>query len=127
MKSVFLAFSLSASLLVSSGCTTLQPTEASPEELQHLILSEGLLEPGQRVRLVTADEVVHEFRIAEIDLEQGVVIGRDDTVPVAEVVAVETREVSVGRSALLTGGVVGVGYLIAIAIVPAVILGAASL
>jgi len=127
MKGVFLAFSLLACLLVSSACTTLQPTEASPEELQRLILSEDLLEPGQRVRLVTADEVVHEFRIAEIDLERGVVMGDDEAVLISEVVAVETREVSVGRTALLTGGLVyGIGYIIAIAIAPALILGAAS-
>ncbi len=127
MKNVSLAFSLLTCLLVVSACTTLEPTEASPEELQRLILSEGLLEPGQRVRLVTADEVVHEFRITEIDLELGVVSGSDDAVPVSEVVAVETHEVSVGRTALLTGGLVGIGYLMAIAIAPALILGAAGL
>ena len=125
MKSVSLAFSLLTCLLVSSACTTLQPTEASPEELQRLILSEGLLEPGQRVRLVTADETVHQFRIDEISCERGVVIGNDETVPIAEIVAVDTREASVGRTALLAGGLAyGTLFVIAVALAPAALLGA---
>jgi hypothetical protein len=61
------------------------------------------------------------------DLERVVVVGDDEGVLISEVVAVEAREVSVGRTALLTGGLVyGIGYIIAIAIAPALILGAAS-
>lgn len=123
MKGVFLAFSL-AWLLANSACTTLQPTEASPEQLQRLILSENLLKPGQRVRLVTNDEAEHQFRIAEVDLEREVVTGDDEAVLISEIVAVETREVSVGRTALLTGGLAYGGlFLIAIALAPALILG----
>ncbi|HEY5624411.1 MAG TPA: hypothetical protein VIV14_11675 [Gammaproteobacteria bacterium] len=123
MKSVVLAFSL-AGILAASACTTLEPTEATPEELQRLILSEQLLEPGERVRIVTADETVHEFRIADIDVLQRLVIGDDLTVPVDEIVAVDTREVSIGRTALLAGGLAyGIGAIIAVAIAPAVLLG----
>jgi hypothetical protein len=44
--------------------------------------------------------------------------------PIDEIVALETREVSVGRTTLFTGGVgIGVAVLIAIAIAPAIILG----
>jgi hypothetical protein len=61
------------------------------------------------------------------DLERVVVVGDDEGVLISEVVAVEAREVSVGRTALLTGGLVyRIGYIIAIAIAPALILGAAS-
>ena len=91
--------------LANSACTTLKPTEATPEELQRRLLTGELLHPGDRVRLVTADETVYEFRVTEFDVEQGIVIGRDERVAVADVVAVETRELSLGKTALLVGGV----------------------
>ena len=126
MKNAFQVFAM-VCLLGNAGCTTLRPTEASPEELQRLILAGDLLEPEQRVRLVAADEVVHRFRITAIDLEQQQIAGDDEVVPIAEIVAVDTETVSVGRTALLSGGIVGIGYLIAIAIAPAAILSAGAL
>ena len=109
--------------LANSACTTLTPKEETPEELQRQLLSGELLQAGERVRLVTTDESVYEFRITEIDLEQDLVIGSDEQVPIADVVAVETREVSVGKTALLVGGV---GYsvivIVLVALAPALIL-----
>jgi hypothetical protein len=123
MKSVFLALAV-ACLTANSACTTLQPTEATPEEIQRLILSEGILEVGQRVRLVTSDEMAHEFRVTSIDEQTGIVHGKNESVRIEEIVAVETREISAGKTALLTGGLVyGIGLIIAIAIAPALILG----
>jgi hypothetical protein len=111
--------------LISSACTTLQPTEASPQEVQQLLLSGELLEPGDRVRLVTADEAVHTFRVTEVDRERGIVVGKDNEVPIANIVAVETRETSVGRTALLVGGVgYGIGILVVLILGPALLLGA---
>jgi len=110
--------------LASSACTTLKPKEATPDEVQRQLLSGDLLQPGDRVRLVTTDETVYEFRIMAIDLDEGLVIGRDERVPIADIVAVQTREVSMGKTALLVGGL---GYsVIAIALIaaaPALILG----
>ena len=109
--------------LAGSACTSLSPKEEAPEELRRQLLSGELLQPGERVRLVTSDETVYEFRITEIDLDQGLVIGSDEQVPIADVVAVETRKVSVGKTALLVGGV---GYsliaIVLVAIAPALIL-----
>jgi hypothetical protein len=123
MKGVFLAL-VSVCMTVNSGCTTLQPAEATPDELQRLILSEGILEPGQRVRLVTRDKAVHEFRVTVVDSEKGVVHGKDESVPIGDIVAIETREISAGRTALLTRGLVySAGIVIAIALAPAAILG----
>lgn len=114
------------SAVVGVACTTLSPKEATPEELQRQPLSGELLKPGDRVRLVKSDESVYEFRVEAIDLEQGVVVGGDKRVPIAELVALETRKVSVGKTVLLVGGV---GYSIAaivlIALAPALILGGA--
>ena len=109
--------------LASSACTTLNPKEATPEELRRQLVSGELVRPGQRVRLVTSAETVYEFRVTEIDPDHGLVLGRDEQVPIADVVAVETREVSVGKTALLVGGV---GYSVIavtlVALAPALIL-----
>ncbi len=121
MKMTFLSMLL---VISTAACTTLTPVDIPPEELQQRLRDGKLVSAGDRVRLVTADEAVHEFRVTEISLEQDMVLGRDTRVPIGEVVAVETREVSAGRTALLTGGVgIGVAALIAIAIAPAVLLG----
>jgi hypothetical protein len=67
---------------------------------------------------------VHEFRIDEIDLAQGLVAGEGNSIPIVSIVAVETRKISVGRTAVLTGGLtIGIAMIIAIAIAPAIILG----
>jgi hypothetical protein len=55
-------FILAALVLLCCACTTLRPTEASPEELQRLITRDNLIEPGDRVGLVTADGTVYKFR-----------------------------------------------------------------
>jgi hypothetical protein len=115
---------LTFSIVIGPACSSLQPTEASPEEIGRLITAEDLLKPGDRVRLVTADEAVHEFRIDEIDLAQGLVAGEGNSIPIVSIVAVETRKISVGRTAVLTGGLtIGIAMIIAIAIAPAIILG----
>jgi len=91
--------------LASSACTTLSLKDATPEEVDRQLLSGELTRPGDRVWLQSTDEVVHEFRVMEIDVEQGFVIGRDERVPIADVVAVETREISMGKTALSVGDV----------------------
>lgn len=107
----------------NSACTTLQRTEATPQEVQRLILNEDLLKPGDRVKIVTADQSIYEFRIEQVDLEQELIIGADKQVRVEDIVALETRQVSVGKTALLAGGVAySVWILLLIAIAPALIL-----
>jgi len=115
MKGIVLALALLCSI-VMSGCTTLRPTEASPEEIHRQIMSEELLKPGDKVRLVTADESVHEFRITELNLEQGLVSGKDESVRIAEIVGVGTREIAVGKTVGRTLGIstgVWIGLLLA--------------
>lgn len=108
----------------SVACTTLEPVAVPADELQSQLRDGTLVKPGDRVRLVTADETVYQFRVTEISLDQGAVVGQSERVPIDEIVAVETKEVSVGRTALLTGGIgVGMAVLIAVAIAPAILLG----
>lgn len=91
--------------LLSTSCTALKTTEAPPEEVHRLIMTEDILKPGDEVKIVTTDGVVHEFRVARIDRERGLVVGDGGEIPIVDIVALETREISVGRTALLAGGV----------------------
>jgi hypothetical protein len=114
-----------ALVLLCCACTTLRPTEASPEELQHRITHDNLLEPGDRLRLVTADGAVYKFRVMKIDYVNGMVIGPNDSVPIQDIVAVETREFSIGKTAALTGGLAGVYLILLILAAPAFVLAGA--
>jgi hypothetical protein len=121
MKIVLLSILL---IFTNVACSTLEPVSVPADELQQQLRSGVLVNAGDRVRLVTADGKVHKFRVSEISLEQDMVLGRKAAVPIGEVVALETRELSLGRTALLTGGIgLGAAALIAIAIAPAIILG----
>ena len=96
---------LIALALLSSPCTTFKTIEAPPEEVHRLIMTEDILKPGDEVKILTSDGVVHEFRVTRIDRERGLVVGNGDEIPIVEIVALETREISVGRTVLLSGGV----------------------
>lgn len=121
MKMVFFPMLMIFSVV---ACTTLEPVDVPADELQEQLRNGALVAPGDRVRIVTADEAVHKFRVTEISVEQDMVLGREHGVPIGEILALETREVSVGRTTLLTGGIgIGVATLIAIALAPAIILG----
>jgi hypothetical protein len=93
------------SVVFCASCTSLHPTEATSEQIQYRIIHEDLLKSGEQVELVTSDRAVHEFRITDIDREQGLVVGKNESVPVSDIVAVKTREFSMGKTALLAGGV----------------------
>jgi len=107
MKNIPLSLSILCLSLIC-GCTSWQPTAAEPQELRRLIESEGLLAPGDRVKLVTADDVVnvHEFRVDAVDLDAGVVTGAHDAVPISEIVSLEKRGMSWLKTGLLIGGLV---------------------
>jgi hypothetical protein len=87
IKSVSLAWMLTMAI---SGCTTMQPMDGSPTELQRCISSGELLEPGDRVRIVTADQKVHRFAITKI--EAGQIVGSKESVPIDQVVYLEKRQ-----------------------------------
>lgn len=110
------------SLLALSACTTLQPIEMEPATLQEKIVSEDILQPGKRAKIVTSDGRMHRVRIRRVDGDAGTIVTHGDPVQIADVIAVETREFSLGRTALLAAGSYTVLALIAIAIAPALIL-----
>jgi hypothetical protein len=77
-------------MIALSGCATLQPIEGTPTELQQFINSGELLKPGDQVRILTADDKAHRFAITKI--EGGLIVGPNESVPVDQVVCVETRQ-----------------------------------
>ena len=102
----------------------MRPIEAQPEKLHQQIRHEDLIHVGDKIGIFTEDEQEHRFIVTGIDSDA--IYGADVTIPIDSVVAVQTREVSIGKTALLTGGVVGVWLLVMIAIAPALILAAAA-
>jgi hypothetical protein len=86
-KRVSLAWILTMAI---SGCTTMRPVDGSPAELQQYINSGELLEAGDRVRIVTADQKAHRFAITKI--EAGLIVGSNESVPIDQVVYVEKRQ-----------------------------------
>ena len=89
-------------VLMTSGCTTLKPVEMSPEELQQKIAAGEIIEVGDKVKVVTADGTVHKFEVSEITADR--VSGKDVELPVADIIAVETREFSAGKTTALVAG-----------------------
>jgi hypothetical protein len=110
-------------MLVAAGCTSLRPVEAPPAELQRLIREETLIKPGDRVRLVTANGAVHELRVKQIDLDRDVVTGKNEAVPLADIITVQTRKIAVGKTAALAAGLyVGIAFIVTATILPLAIL-----
>jgi hypothetical protein len=112
-------------VLLCCACTTLRPTEAPPAEVQRMIMHENLLQKGERARIVTADGTVHKFRIVAVNREDGRVYGKKASVPIADIVAVETEKVSIGKTALLTGGLISVWVILILLAGPAFVMAGA--
>lgn len=97
-----------------AGCTTLRPIEGIPPELQQRITSDGLLKTGDRVLIVTTDNKSHKFNVTGI--RSGLIEGKATSIPVDQVVSVQKREFSTGKTVVLIAGIVLViGGLVAIA------------
>ena len=84
------SFTALALIIALTGCITMQAIDGSPTELQHFINSGELLKPGERVRIVTADQKTH--RVAITKVEAGLIVGSNESVPVDQVMCVEKRQ-----------------------------------
>ncbi len=92
-------------ILLASGCTTLKPVEMSPEQLHEQISTGDVIKVGDSVKVVTADGAISKFKITAITAEH--ISGKDTELRIEDIVAVETREFSGGKTtALAVGGVV---------------------
>ena len=106
--------------IVGAGCTSMKPVEMPPAELHEKILSENILHAGESVRVVTADGQIRKLLVIEVDTDERVIHGKDVSIDVDQVVAVETREFSLGKTAALAGGSYLLFLMIAIAAFPVV-------
>ena len=111
-----------AGITCLGACSNMTAIEASPEEVQQKIMSENILPPGETARIVTSSGTTHKFRVVEVDTEEGMIRGKKAVVPIDDVVAVETKEFSLGKTALLTGATYGVLAIVAIAMAPVFLL-----
>jgi len=102
---------LLSTLIFFYGCSSLQPVELSPEELQTQIRSGEILSTGDKVQLVTTDGQHHEFKVTA--LTDTLIEGKKEQVAIDDVVALETSEFSGGKTALLVGSTVIVYQLLA--------------
>jgi hypothetical protein len=88
--------------LVLSGCTSLKPIELSPEQLQNRIATEDIVKVGEIVKVVTSDGKTREFKVTEIREDH--ILGKDVDIPIKDIIALETREFSGGKTVALVGG-----------------------
>ena len=107
MKNLVTVFALVCAALGGSGCTTLRPSVMSTDEIHRQIDSGELLKPGDKVRLATKDGAVHEFQVTAIKADEGLVVGRNETVRIADIVGVGKRELAIGKTIGLVIGIVG--------------------
>ena len=96
--------------LVATGCTSLKPVELAPATLQEQILSDNIIQRGDRIKVVTSDGVISEFRVTAIS--ENHIRGKNIDIPVQDIVALETRELSGGKTSALAGGAALGMYLI---------------
>ena len=105
-------------ILFATGCTSLKPVELAPETLQEKILSGNIVNVGDRVKVVTADGVRSEFKVTAIN--ENHILGKDIDIPIRDIVALETREFSGGKTSALVGGSLVWMYIILLSI-PAIV------
>ena len=107
-------------VLYVSGCSSMQPVEMTQEELRESITAGEVFAEGKKARIFTEDETEHRIKVRQVT--DDMVIGEETAVPIEEIVAVETKQFSGGRTLLLGAAYVGVMYFIALAVAPAAIL-----
>lgn len=99
---------LVAAAVLGSGCTTLQSRQIPPEALQAQIRNGTAVQAGDEVNIVTKDGNEHIFKVSAVGTDA--IVGTLDggagvTVPIDDVLALRTREVSLGRTVLAGAGV----------------------
>ena len=89
-------------IFVLGGCTSMQPVEMQPVQLQKELVAGDIVDIGETVKLVTADGKEHKFKVASIGNDH--ISGKNEDILIKDIVAVETREFSAGKTAVLAAG-----------------------
>ena len=108
-------------LLVASACTSMKAVEMSPEQLQQKVSAGEIISVGDSVQIATSDGQTHKFRVTAITAD--LVSGKDIEIPVTDILAVQTREFSGGKTTALAAGGIGLLYVIGGAIAAAALMG----
>ena len=95
-------------ILALTGCSTLRPVHASAEELRAQLRAGTLLSAGEEARIVTEDGVKRDLIVTNVTRER--VEGKNASIPIAEIVTVDKRRLSVGKNLLLLVAI-GIGVL----------------
>ena len=108
-------------MLVLAGCTSLKPVELSPQELHAEIKQNQVVHVGDQIKVATSDGKTYKFKVTAITAKH--ISGENEQVEIEQIVALETREFSGGKTILLAGGAYLV-YIVALVLAaPAIILG----
>ncbi len=79
------------------GCSTMKPIDMPPEQVQQKISAGEVLGVGDAVKLTTKDNEVHEFKVTSLTDKQ--VLGENIEIAIDDIVAIETKQFSAGRTA----------------------------
>jgi hypothetical protein len=92
-------------LLLFSGCTTFRPIES--QQLHEKLSAGEVIQVKDEVKIHTSDGMNHSFKINA--MSEGRIMGTDENVPIEDIVSIEKREFSTGKTVLLIGvGIVGI-------------------
>ena len=83
------------------GCTTLRPITGRPSDLQQGIAFGELLKSGDRVKIETIDNKVHQFTVTSI--EPNVISGQHESIAIDQIASIQKREFDLGHTVKLIG------------------------
>jgi hypothetical protein len=90
-------------VIATTGCTSLNSVELQPDELQKQIAIGQIIKVGDYVKLFTQGGERVEFTVTEV--ADNKVKGENIEIAIPSIIALETRDISFGKTALLTSSV----------------------
>ncbi|WP_237066772.1 hypothetical protein [Microbulbifer guangxiensis] len=108
MRVVLIVLLFSVSLI--SGCATFEGVEMSSQQLRDEIRKGEIIKPGDEIVVFTKKDGALALVVSEVNSVY--IIGLESRVEIDDVVALQLREVAVGKSVAVVGGIVAVGAFI---------------
>ena len=85
-----------------SGCSTYRSAEMTPEQTQQKIAAGELANAGDKIRITTTDNETYVFKVTSVT--DDTIVADRVSIPIENVVTVETLEFSAGKTAATVGG-----------------------
>lgn len=98
-----LLFTIAITLYLCA-CTTLVPVKSSPDLLHQQIITDEIAKIGDDVLIITQDGKRYEFEI--VTKTETTLLGKKSSILITDIVALETREISKGKTFWLAAGTV---------------------